>query len=327
MAKRRANDEGTTYKCPNGRYRAQVLVSGKRISFYGDTEGECEAWIKHVKYQRKRGLDFMTGEITLGQFIEKWFEIHKKKIRETTQERYQSDIDRYIVPNIGHIPLKNLHPFDIEEFYSTLTDKGVSARGVRHVHAVLHVALEKAVLYELIYRNPSHGVDLPRYSTPEMQYLDENQVFQLLLAAESSRHKTLYRIAIATGMRQGEIFGLQWRDLDWNRGVLHVRRQVQRITGQGWKFAEPKSKASTRTFPLGEAIMHELRLRKKSQLKQIAFVREAWQENGLIFPSTVGTPPLSQQPSKGSFENSGESRSGSDPIPRSASYRSHVNDN
>ena len=86
---------------------------------------------------------------------------------------------------------------------------------IRKIHAVLHRSLEKAVGYGLVLRNPAHGITLPKYKPAEMLVWDESQVLVFLVGAESSRFKSLYHLAVTTGMRQGEIFGLKWSDLHW----------------------------------------------------------------------------------------------------------------
>ncbi len=130
----------------------------------------------------------------------------------------------------------------VERLYTNLISSGVGMRTVRLVHAVLHAALEKAINYGHIGRNPAHGPSLPRYTHSEMKFLDANQATQFLIAAKDSRNEALYYMAIHTSMRQGELFGLKWTDLNWNNGELKIQRQVKRETGKGWTFADPKTK-------------------------------------------------------------------------------------
>jgi integrase len=123
-----------------------------------------------------------------------------------------------------------------------------------------------------------------------MQVLDESEVSQFLVAAQENPHQALYQLAITTGMRQGELFGLKWSDLQWNSGGLHVQRQIQRINGKGWSFAEPKTRAGRRTIKLGEGTLHVLREHKERQVVQKAMAGDCWQEHDLIFPTKAGTP-------------------------------------
>jgi integrase len=188
---------------------------------------------------------------------------------------------------------------DLEEFAKLLrqavcryvhTSYQGSMRSIRIIHSVLHRSLNKAVQYGLVVKNPAHGAALPKYKHAEMQVLDESQVSRFLVAAQGSRYEALYYLAITTGMRQGELFGLQWSDLHWNNGMLYVQRQSQRVAGKGWWFEEPKTRAGRRPVMIGEVILQKLREHLERQPLQKAVTGSRWQENNLIFPSTIDTP-------------------------------------
>jgi integrase len=155
---------------------------------------------------------------------------------------------------------------------------------------VLHRSLEKAVRYGLILRNPTDGAVLPQYKHTEMMVLDETQVSQLLVAAKGSRHEALYHLAVTTGMRMGELFGLRWSDLHWVSGRIYVRRQVQYVPGYGWSFVEPKTRSGRRTIKLGEGVLQALREHLERQQDERVAAGERWVDHDLIFPSKSGTP-------------------------------------
>ena len=186
--------------------------------------------------------------------------------------------------------MKDLNLARIEKFYSDLIQSGVGTRTIRICHNILHKSLEKAVRYGYVTHNPAHGAALPRYTHSEMQVLDQAQVGQFLVAAQSSPYRALYHMAITTGMRQGELFGLKWSDLQWLTGTLHIQRQVQRVPGQGWSFVEPKTRAGRRTIVIGEGALQVLREHRVHQAELKEKVGDCWQENDLIFPNTVGAP-------------------------------------
>ena len=178
----------------------------------------------------------------------------------------------------------------VQCLYASLLKSGTGVRTVRIVHAVLHRSLEKAVRYGLILRNPTEGAALPQYKHAEMQVLDETQVSQLLVAAKCSRHEALYHLAVTTGMRMGELFGLRWSDLHWVSGRIYVRRQVQYVPGQGWSFVEPKTRSGRRTIKLGEGVLQALREHLVRQQGERVAAGERWVDYDLIFPSKSGTP-------------------------------------
>jgi integrase len=291
MARRiRGKNEGSLHQRPNGTWRAQLSVDGRRISKGFKTKAEAQEWLRSTQTQVERGFDYHAGKITLAEYLSQWLESHRVSLRPKTADQYQRVIEKHILPHLGDIQVKNLRITRVEQFYSELVQAGMGVRTVRIVHTILHKALEKALRYGLVMSNPAHGAALPRYKHGEMQVLDESQVTQFLVAAQDSPYQALYHLALTTGMRQGELLGLKWTDLQWHSGALLVQRQLQDIRGQGTIYQEPKTRAGRRTIKLGEGTLQALRLHRERQQVLKASAGSRWKENDLIFPSKVGTP-------------------------------------
>lgn len=286
----RGRNEGSLHQRSNGTWRAQILLNGKRISFGAKTKADCQEWLRRFQHELDRGYDYHEGMITLSNYLEQWLESSKSSLRIKTVYQYSQIIDKYIAPHLGSVKINELRIVNIEHFYSTLIQNNTGIRTIRIAHAILHRALEKAVRYGLINRNPAHGAALPKYKQAEMQILDEGQVGRLLIATQGSPYQALYHLAITSGMRQGELFGLKWADLQWGSGTLHIQRQVQKVPGVGWSFVEPKTRSGRRTIKLGEGTLQVLREHKERQALMIALAGDRWKENDLIFPTSVGTP-------------------------------------
>lgn len=126
-----------------------------------------------------------------------------------------------------------------------------------------------------------------------MEILDEDQVRMLLIAAKGKRHEALYKLAITTGLRKGELLGLKWSDLDWDTHQLNVQRQIQRVPQKGLTYSQPKTAAGRRMIILGSDTISALKDHQKRQWVEREFKGEKWQDHDLIFPSSIGTP-LSQ---------------------------------
>lgn len=283
-------NEGTIHQRPNGSWRAQVTSQGQRIGKTCKTKTAAQMWLRQMQLKLDQGFDVEASKITVADYLPQWLDTNKPAIQSTTAYHYKIIIDKHIVPYIGTIPLGELRLARIESLYTELLESGLGIRTVRITHSVLHAALEKAVRQHLILRNPAHGAAQPRYRHAEMCVLDETQVTQFLITANESPYSALYHLAVQTGMRQGELFGLKWSDLQWNRGVLHVQRQVKRPPGKGWQFSEPKTKAGRRTIQLGERVLQALREHRERQSKAKRLMGIAWQENGLMFTNSVGNP-------------------------------------
>jgi integrase len=109
-----------------------------------------------------------------------------------------------------------------------------------------------------------------------MNFMDEDQVMRFLLAAKESLYEALYHLAVKTGMRQGELLGLKWSYLDWKKGILRVRRQLQRINNQGLLFSQPKTKTGNRSIQLGEQTLQFLRTHLEKQRLEQTFAKQNW---------------------------------------------------
>ena len=274
----RGKKEGSLHQRPNGAWRVQLSVDGKRISKDFKTKAEAQDWLRNTQTDIERGFDYQASKITLGEYLPRWLENAKAALRPKTADQYERIVRKHILPRMGKVQLKDLRLDDIERFYAELLLAGVGVRTVRILHNILHKALDKAVRYRMVIANPAHGAELPRYRHGEMLVLDESQVTQFLVAAQDSPFLALYKLAITTGMRQGELLGLKWTDLQWHSGTLHVQRQVQDIRGQGKSFQEPKTKAGRRTIKLGETTLQVLRVHRERQQLQKAFAGDRWKD-------------------------------------------------
>lgn len=289
--RKRGNGEGSISHRSNGRWRAQVSQdNGHRISRDFKTQSEAQSWLHQMQVDVEWGFDYQGSKILLKDYIQEWLNIHQVTLRPETAYGYRKTLNKYIFPRIGEVPLKDLTPQRIEQFYAQLLESGAGPRTVHKIHIILHSALEKAVMHGLLLRNPTANVALPRYTPAEMKVLDEMQVNQFLVAAIGSPFEALYHLAVKTGMRQGELLGLKWGDLHWGSGRLCVQRQMQLVVGQGRIFQEPKTRAGRRVIQLGEGTLQVLRIHHQRQEFQKTIAGKRWKENDLIFPSIVGTP-------------------------------------
>ena len=293
MATKRGNNEGSIFKQANGKWRAQVSINGKRMSHTANSKAECQDWIRKMLNQIDQGLTFEDSNLMLREYLKEWITIKKNDLRLRSGFQYERLIDMYIVPMLGKTKLKDLNLRIVNQFYEHLKNKGVGLSNIRYSHRVLHAALEQAVKSGTIGRNPAHGATVPRASHKEMKILNDQQVSLFLMAASTSKYKTLYHLAVTTGMRFSELRGLCWSDIDWIKGTIKVSRQIQDVTGRGSVSGAPKSFAGTRTILLGETTLNELRGQELRVDDEKHKAGESWKDNDLMFPSIVGTPFVS----------------------------------
>lgn len=293
MAKKRANSEGTVFKRPNGRWRAQVTLNGKRLSFSADSHRECLDWIRKTKDQIDNGLTIKGTEIYLDEYLTEWLKTVKASRARSTYIHYQWMIVKKIIPHIGGIKLSDLKSDRIQRYFEfMLTDQGSSNHQVYCLYKTLRVSMNHAVKMGYIARNPTKGTTPPKPKENEMLFYNEKQVHILLNTAKEidDRLYPLYYMAIHTGMRQAELMGLKWSDVDWEKKTIGIARQVLHYKQGGYNFTKPKSKSGKRTIIVGDKAIDVLRLQQKNIEELKDSIGEEWVELDLIFPSQVGTP-------------------------------------
>ena len=158
------------------------------------------------------------------------------------------------------------------------------------LHCILHRALKQAVRWELLTRNVTEAVDPPREATPEYVTWNERQVAAFLTVADQHELAALWRLALLTGMRRGEILGLKWEDADLVRGSLAVRRTLSRGVGGTFEFGQPKSAHGKRSIALPRSVVESLQRHRRKQIERRLAVGPAYTDHGLVFANELGSP-------------------------------------
>jgi integrase len=290
MAKKRTAGEGTISQLPSGSWRAQVSLRGKRLSHTSKNQQAAREWIRKIQAQIEQGLTYDDERTTLGKFMEGWLASKKSQLRSASSEQYYFIYRSYIEPRLGSIQLRKLTPGQIQEFYDEMARSGKSARTIKLMHVILRMCLEHAKNIGLVARNPAEYCKVYKSPKVEMSIWDENQVNQFLVSIQGHKNENLYYMALATGMRRGELLGLKWQDVDWKNHRILIKRQVCNPQGGGFVFQEPKTSLGIRSVRLGTGIIERLR----AQLTNIDIMRrisrDKWHDHDLIFPSMTGKP-------------------------------------
>ncbi len=195
--------------------------------------------------------------MTLRDFLQKWLaEYALPRVGRRTYERYLTIVERHLVPALGELPLEALSAGDIQSYYARALASGrLDGRGglspstVHHHHRVLRCALQRALRWGLLIRNPALMVDPPVRPRREIRILEEGEMARLLGTLEGRSVYLPTVIAAGTGMRRGEILGLRWGDLDLERGVLRVARSLSQTKG-GLQVRPPKTSRGRRQVDL-----------------------------------------------------------------------------
>ena len=307
MAKKRGNGEGTIYKRKDSRWSAAVDFGWqngkrKRKTVYGNTRGEVAEKLTVALRAQRRGLPMTAERLTVGDFLERWLlDSAKPQVRPNTFDGYERVLRLHVIPEIGHDRLARLTPQRITQLYERLLAKGLKPRYVRLAHAVLRRALGQAERWNEIPRNPAALVDPPRAERSEVAPLGAEEIDQLLAVAKGDPLEALYVLAVTTGLRQGELLGLRWQNVDLGVGRLAVRQQVQRSPG-GWAFTEPKTASIRRVVRLPRIAVDALNRHRVDQLEQRLAHGPDWTDHDLVFPNSRGGPIERQNLVRRSFK-------------------------
>ena len=295
---RRGHGEGSIYQRSDGRWAASIsLEGGKRKTFYGKTRKAVQEQLKTALHQQQQGILATGPQQKVEQFLQHWLEnVHKQSIRSRTYERYEEIVRLHLVPGIGHHQLQKLSPQHLQSFYTQKLEEGLSTTTVISFHNVLHKALETAVRWNLISRNVCDLVSPPRRKRFEIQPLSVEQVQQLLATTRDHRLEALFLLALATGMRRGELLGLKWQDINFQAEMLQIRRILTRVPtkvkkpqGSTYVEAEPKTEKGRRSILLPQFVLEALKQHRARQSEARLKAGVEWQEHDYVFCTSVGT--------------------------------------
>jgi len=301
---RRAHGEGGLYQRSDGRWEGLAELgrdgSGRRRrrSVYGRTRRDVARKLATAARERHDGLDVGAGEQRLADYLERWLEqrdprtpsVGVRKLRYTTWVGYAARMRRHVIPRLGAIPLAKVTPEHVRTLFGKLAAGGLSATTVAMVRDTLATAFRRAVKDRIIAFSPLDAVDAVQRSKAHSYTLTAEQARAFLRAAEGDPLEALYVLALRAGLRQSEILGLHWRDIDLEAGKLTVKSALIRVTGEGLQDFDPKSAASAATIPLAPAAIGALRAHRTRQLELRLRAGSAWQDMGYVFTTEVGTP-------------------------------------
>jgi integrase len=288
--KRRGRGEGSIYQRADGTwcgtYSSGYNATGKRIrrTVFGESKEDVTG--KMARYQTSK-LDGTLGEPTklrLSGYLERWVEdAARPTIRYSTYVSYKGIITNHIDTRIGGIALSKLNPAHVQGLYSEMERMKCSPRVRQLTHAVLRRALKQAVKWGLVPRNVCDAVDPPRVPKRTITPLTAEQVRKLLKTATKDRFHALYVLAVGSGLRLGELFGLQWQDVDLEAQAITVRHTLLEVKGK-LELAEPKTSKSRRRVDLPKTAVDALWKHKKRILAE-GFAAVPW-----VFCNSQGGP-------------------------------------
>jgi integrase len=229
--------------------------------------------------------------MTTEAYLRQWLAHMKGRVRAVTYDGYEALVRVHAIPGLGSIPLTSLHPLQIQDLYAELVSSGrISAKTVGNLHRVLRQSLSHAQNWRLTEWNPAAAAQPPRAKRTEPRIVDLELAERILAVSIGTRWEAPVAIAIATGMRRGEILALRWSDLDEDYTTARVKRTLEVACGQGLVFEDPKTPKSRRAVALPAFLVPHLQRHRVAQAARRKAAGARWREQGLVVDRGDGTP-------------------------------------
>ena len=297
-----AKGGGTIRQRPDGRWEARYTLgidpgTGKQIqkSVYGKTQKEVAQNLRQITAEIDAKTYVAPCKLSISEWMSIWAQDYLVGVKASTAYLYRRTIELYIDPHLGHIRLDALNAHTVQHFYNELAKPSkpdaapLSAKSIKNIHGVLHKALQQAVLLNYIRYNPTTACVLPKIVKKEIHPLTDQQTAQLLNLLKGSKYEIPLTVDLFTGLREGELLGLMWDCVDFEKGTILVNKQLRRSQQKGgtYYFSPPKNNKS-RTITPAPYVMKLLQAQKVQQAKQRLKAGPAWEDSGLVFTNEFG---------------------------------------
>lgn len=278
----------------DGRYSAKLtLYNGKRVEKYFVKLSEARKWYTEQQHYKNNNI-YVNPDITLDAFYATWIKTYKEAVvRDATVKNYRQQYTKHISPQIGMMKLKNIKSIHCQNVLNAMFEDGYAYGTMNLTKITLHAIFKSAIANDYLYKNPVDETVQPKNrQDPKQRVLsiEEQKIF--LQYSAGTMYDTAYRLVLQTGMRAGEVGGLRWSDIDYDNGIIYVRRTLLEAKEKGgFYFGEPKSKSSVREIPITDECKKVLDEQKLKQAK-LKLRAKTWESEwgDLVFTTKHGNP-------------------------------------
>lgn len=250
----------TLYRRDRSRYRQ---ADSKSIS--GKTQREVAKRLKEITTSIDTGTYLPSCKLTVGEWLNTWISEYTADWKPLTVSNYSKQIKKHLIPRLGAAKLEDLDTHTIQLFYNSLTKSGLAPKTVKNIHGVLHAALEQAISNGYISKNPTAGCKLPKVVRPEIKPLEPEEIARMLKEAKKDAYDNLFIVAMFTGMRQGELLGLSWDNVNFKTGQITIKQQLQ--CKDGVYFLETPKSGKYRVLSPAPVVMDALKDEQQGQMQ------------------------------------------------------------
>lgn len=291
----RAKHEGSIFKY-NGRWIGAIdlgYVDGKRKKrrVRGATQKEVRDKLARLVQKRDKGVPLGDGRVTVGAFFDRWLADYvKPNLRVSTYLSYESNVRVHIRSDeLSKVPLARLTALDVNAFLNRMRGKGLAPGSVALLRMILRAAIGKALKWGMVSYNVvtlSDSVRVPRFKA---NALTGEQGRAFIAASAGERLEALFVVAIQLGLRQGEVLGLRWSDIDFEGRTLRVENAMHYTKG-ALLLGPTKTDSSRRTLPVPALALEVLRAHRRRQQEERLRMGPLWEDCDFVFCDELGGP-------------------------------------
>ena len=312
---RGAQGDGSIRKRREGLWEGRYTLgadpgTGKQIqkSVYGKTQDEVRKKLKEITGDIDKGIYTEPSKLTVGKWLDIWLTEYNSDVKPATIQQYRYQINTHLKPGLGAVKLSELtptmvqrfvnsrsKPFDIQQLSKAgktikVHKEGLSAKSIHNMNSVLHEALDKALRLGYVRVNVCDAVTLPKANKVEMSPITGDKLREFLSVIKDNPYRDVFFVTAFTGMREGEILGLTWDCIDFEKSTVTLYRQLasERKRGGGYVFA-PLKNSKTRSFMVAPDVLATLKRIRKEQREKKLLAGGAWQnKDGFVFTNDLG---------------------------------------
>ena len=283
----------------DGLYMGRFKYQNETYTIYGKNLKKLEKQLSELRYEVTHGLKGKGDNMALNAWFEIWLYDYKSKtIKDSTMIRYEDQYKQNIKKQLGQKKLSQIKPIMLQRLFNQMVNDGYSTKTIADTYNVLHSMFKMALQNNIIFRNPCDAVILPKTTEKERRVLTIEEQKDVLEHAKGRVCEQQIRVALGTGMRAGELQGLTWDDIDFDKREIRVNKTLvyirDRASGKYYfKFQTPKTKSGTRTIPMQEDVYNALK-RQKVQIKEMQMLASNWNQlpgfENLVFLNVTGRP-------------------------------------
>lgn len=277
-------------KRKDGRYVVYVNTPDGRKAVYGRTKQEVNRKVKDLEEAVESGTYTTPSDGVMTVWLKEWTDNHLRNLKPQTIRTYKSNVKNYIKPYFLKMKIQNIDTADVQEFIYDLQDKGLSGKTVRNIYGTLHKSFSDLIRLrpKMLSRNPCEGVQLPKAGKPQLSYLPPENVDDFLKTCKADKYYEMFCFAVYSGMRQGELLALEWKNVDLDNGTVFVSRTQNLYAGDCDLYNDTTKNGEHRIVHIPSKLCTMMRRYKAEQNEYRLRLGSSYHNNGLVFANEIG---------------------------------------